>query len=98
MIVNFGSQGTEDIFKGENTASARRVCPQNIWPVALRKLDALDAARTLESLRAPVGNRLERLSGRLLGWHSIRINDRWRIVFRWSDAGPEGVEIVDYHR
>ena len=70
----------------------------HIQPVALRKLDALDKATEVDALREPPGNRLERLSGRLQGWHSIRINDQWRIVFRWGDSGSQGVEIVDYHR
>ena len=68
-----------------------------LWPVALRKLDALDRATEVDGLREPPGNRLERLSGRRQDWHSIRINDQWRIVFRWGDSGPEGEEIVDYH-
>jgi proteic killer suppression protein len=57
----------------------------------------LDAADTLDDLRVPPGNRLEKLHGDLAGTYSIRINDRWRICFRWTAAGPEGVEIVDYH-
>ena len=65
--------------------------------VALRKLRQVDAACRLEDLRVPPGNRLERLRGNRAGQYSIRINDQWRICFRWGDAGPEGVEIVDYH-
>ncbi len=83
--------------QGSNTPAARRTCPSAIWPVALRKLDALHRATELNWLLEPRGNRLEALHGRLEGWHSIRINDQWRIVFRWTDAGAEGVEIVDYH-
>ncbi len=64
---------------------------------ALRKLAILDAAVTLDDLRVPPGNRLEALSGDRRGQHSIRINDQWRICFRWTDTGPEDVEIVDYH-
>ena len=77
---------------------ARRTCPSDLWPVARRKLNALNRATEVDRLREPPGNRLERLSGRLQGWYSLRINDQWRIVFRWGDTGPEGVEIVDYHR
>jgi len=64
---------------------------------ALRKLDVLHQARDLNDLRAPPGNRLEALAGDRRGQHSIRINDQWRICFRWTHAGPEDVEIVDYH-
>jgi toxin HigB-1 len=60
-------------------------------------LDEVDSADFLEALNSPPGNRLERLKGDLAGKHSIRINDQWRIVFRWTDAGPEDVEIIDYH-
>ena len=65
--------------------------------VALRKLRQVDAACRLEALRIPPGNRLELLRGNRAGQYSIRINDQWRICFRWSDSGPESVEIVDYH-
>ena len=65
--------------------------------VTRRKLVQLDAAATLTDLSVPPGNRLEPLKGELSGRHSIRINDQWRIVFRWTDAGPEQVEITDYH-
>lgn len=68
-----------------------------IVSVATRKLVLLDAAETLEFLRAPPGNRLEALKGDRAGQHSIRINDQFRICFRWTRAGPEDVEIVDYH-
>jgi toxin HigB-1 len=66
-------------------------------PLAWRKLAMLDAAETLADLLVPPGNRLEKLTGDRGGQHSIRINRQWRICFRWSDAGPEDVEIVDYH-
>jgi toxin HigB-1 len=65
--------------------------------VTRRKLVQLDAAATLTDLSVPPGNRLEPLKGELSGRHSIRINDQWRIVFRWTDAGPTEVEIMDYH-
>jgi len=64
---------------------------------ALRKLLVLDAAETIEDLRVPPGNHLEKLKGGREGQHSIRINQQWRLCFRWTDAGPEAVEIVDYH-
>jgi len=71
--------------------------PANLTQVARRKLIMLDAATFLEALNSPPGNRLEALKGNLAGRHSIRINDQWRVVFRWTAAGPEEVEIVDYH-
>ncbi len=71
--------------------------PTDIAKVARRKLVQLDGAILLGDLAAPPGNRLEALRGDLAGKHSIRINDQWRIIFQWTDAGPEQVEIVDYH-
>jgi proteic killer suppression protein len=71
--------------------------PSDLGSIARRKLVQLDAAAGLSDLAHPPGNRLEPLKGNLLGYHSIRINDQWRIVFRWTEAGPEEVEIVDYH-
>jgi proteic killer suppression protein len=68
-----------------------------IAEVATRKLQQLDAAATLEFLRSPPGNRLEALRGKRNGQYSIRINDQWRLCFKWTAAGPEQVEIVDYH-
>jgi proteic killer suppression protein len=68
-----------------------------IAEVATRKLQQLDAAATLEFLRSPPGNRLEALRGRRNGQYSIRINEQWRLCFKWTAAGPEQVEIVDYH-
>ncbi|MDE2716008.1 MAG: type II toxin-antitoxin system RelE/ParE family toxin [Chloroflexota bacterium] len=76
---------------------ARRTCPQSIWRVAQRKLDQLDSATVLSDLRIPPGNRLERLTGDRSGEYSIRINNQYRICFTWTDAGPVGVEIADYH-
>ena len=97
MIVSFKSLGTESIFNGENTREARRTCPQSLWRIAARKLEQLDSVVLLEELRIPPGNRLEVLGGDRAGQHSIRINDQYRICFLWSDAGPDAVEIVDYH-
>ena len=97
MIVSFQGDGTEDVFNGRDTRRARRTCPASIWSVARRKLDLLDAAAVLEDLAAPPGNRLERLVGDRSGQHSIRINNRFRICFIWTDAGPDQLEITDYH-
>ncbi len=69
----------------------------SIAKVATRKLAQLDAAQTLEFLASPPGNRLEALAGNRAGQYSIRINDQWRVCFRWTDTGPANVEIVDYH-
>ena len=84
-------------FYGRNTKEARRSCPRNLWSVALRKLDQVDSAESLDDLRIPPGNRLEALSGDRQGQHSIRINDQYRICFVWTEDEPEDVEIVDYH-
>jgi proteic killer suppression protein len=97
MIQSFHDLGTEDIFNGKNSSAARRLCPNNIWGIAARKLDQLDSVGTLSDLRIPPGNRLEALSGNRQGQHSIRINDQYRVCFRWTEFGPAEVEITDYH-
>jgi proteic killer suppression protein len=71
--------------------------PADVAAVARRKLVMLDSAERLDDLRSPPGNRLEALKGKLAGRHSIRVNDQWRIVFRWTDNGPDDVEVIDYH-
>lgn len=71
--------------------------PRGLWKVAVRKLDQLDAAVALDDLRVPPGNRLEALKVDRLGQHSIRINNQYRICFKWSESGAAEVEIVDYH-
>ena len=98
MIRTFADQGTEDVFDGKNTAAARRSCPKSLWNVAYRKLDQLDSAIELADLRIPPGNRLEALKGDRKSQHSIRINEQYRVCFKWTDAGPEEIEIVDYHK
>ena len=97
MIRSFANAGTEDIFDGHNTKAARTSCPREIWSVARRKLDLLHYADELSDLAVPPGNRLESLAGDRAGQHSIRINDQYRICFRWTPMGPEDVEIRDYH-
>jgi proteic killer suppression protein len=97
VIVSFADTGTEDVFNGRDTKSARKSCPANLWNVAWRKLDQLHSATRLETLRTPPGNRLEALKGDRKGQHSIRVNQQFRICFIWTGSGAEGVEIVDYH-
>jgi len=97
MIVSFKNQATEDIFNGKSSKSARKLCPQSLWKVAMRKLDQLDSVLNIEELKVPPGNRLESLSGDRKGEFSIRINDQYRICFKWSESGPFDVEITDYH-
>ena len=97
MMRSFAAQGTEDIFDGRNTQAARKACLRNLWRIAGRKLDLVDAAEALGDLRVPPRNCLEKLSGDRRGQHSTRINDRYRICFRWTETGPADVEIVDYH-
>lgn len=97
MIKSFRDRGTEDIFDRKNSIEARRTCPQQIWNVAWRKLDQLNAVISLDSLKIPPGNALEALKDDRKGQHSIRINDQFRICFVWTDDGAENVEIVDYH-
>ncbi len=93
MIVSFRGRETERVWWGEGS----RRLPPWIQSTAIRKLRWLNQAASLGELAVPRGNRLEALSGNRLGWFSIRINDQWRICFRWSKRGAEDVEIVDYH-
>jgi proteic killer suppression protein len=97
VIVSFGDAGTEDVFHGRDTKAARRACPSSLRAIARRKLDQLNAAVSLASLRLPPGNRLESLKGNRTGQFGIRIDDQFRICFAWTEAGPAGVEIADYH-
>jgi proteic killer suppression protein len=93
VIKNFADQETEKIFRGQHS----RRLPSDLQRIALRKLVQVNAAASLEFLRVPPGNRLEKLSGKRAGQHSIRINDQWRICFRWRGGDAHDVEIVDYH-
>lgn len=92
MIKSFRCKDTKALF---NTGKTRRFSP--IKAVAERKLIMLDAAEALKDLKSPPGNQLEPLTGDRKGQHSIRINKQWRVCFRWTDDGPEDVEIADYH-
>ncbi|WP_081616370.1 type II toxin-antitoxin system RelE/ParE family toxin [Xanthomonas sacchari] len=93
MIRSFIDKEAEKIWRGERS----RRLPADIQPVARRKLRMLNAAASLEDLRVPPANRLEALKGDRRGQHSIRINDQWRICFRWHDGDVAEVVIVDYH-
>lgn len=93
MIKSFADRDTERLFGREPV----RRYPAELRRVMLRKLVAVDAAEALDDLRVPPGNRLEKLKGDRAGQHSIRVNDQWRICFRWKDADAHDVEIVDYH-
>jgi len=97
MIINFDDKGTEDVYNGVNSRLARKTLPVELRRIALRKFYFLENAVNLEDLRMPPGNHLEVLHGDRRGQHSIRINDRYRICFVWSEKGPKQVEIVDYH-
>lgn len=97
MIQSFKKGGTADVFNDRRSRKAARLCPADIWRVARRKLDQLDSVSELRHLAIPPGNQLEPLAGDRKGQHSIRINDQYRIVFTWTETGPEDVEIVDYH-
>jgi proteic killer suppression protein len=97
LAVDFAERGTEDIYNGVPSRVARRTLPAGLHQKALDKLTLLDASVTLDQLRVPPGNRLEALRGDRAGQHSIRINDQYRICFRWTEAGAVDVEIVDYH-
>ena len=94
-IVSFADAATEDLYNGVHSARVRSF-PNDVVKAALRKLDMLNAAHVLDDLRVPPGNRLEALKGALAGYHSIRVNSQWRIVFRWSN-GAHDVRLVDYH-
>ena len=96
MIISFGNKAAEDIFNAEETRDARRI-PKDLWKVARRKLDMIHAAHEIRDLLAPPGNRLERLKGKLAEFHSIRINDQFRIIFKWTDGNAKDVSVLDYH-
>jgi len=93
VLRSFADKDTERVWRRERS----KRLDQNAQRAALRKLLILDAAEILDDLKVPPGNRLEKLHGDRAGQHTVRVNQQWRICFRWTTAGPEEVEIVDYH-
>jgi len=93
VLRSFADKDTERVWRRERS----KRLDQNTQRAALRKLLILDAAEILDDLKVPPGNRLEKLHGDRAGQHSVRVNQQWRICFRWTTAGPEDVAIVDYH-
>ncbi len=96
MIASFGDRRTEDVYHGETTHRTRRLS-RALIRAAERRFDMLDAAVDLRDLRSPPGNHLEVLRGDLEGLHSIRVDRRWRLIFRWEDGEAHGVRLMDYH-
>ena len=96
MIASFADETTADIYDGLDTKQDRKI-PRTIWTIAQRKLDMIEVAHELNDLRVPPGNKLESLKARLGEHYSIRINDQYRIVFKWSDGTAKDVYITDYH-
>jgi proteic killer suppression protein len=96
VIRSFGDRATEHVFYGEDTKAARRI-PRTLWPLVRRKLDLLHGSSSLKDLTVPPGNRLEALRGDQAGRHSIRVNDRYRITFRFTADGAWEVRCEDYH-
>ena len=96
MINSFGDKSTRDLYHGTLPRRSRRIAP-DIQKVALRKLDMINHAHELQDLRVPPGNRLKPLRGNLEGYHSLRVNDQWRIVFRWEGTNAYEVQLIDYH-
>ena len=96
MIVSFGNRATSDLYHGISSNRVRRL-PPRIMESALYKLDIINAAQALNDLSILPGNRLEALKGNLKGFHSIRINSQWRIIFRWQSLNAHEVKITDYH-
>ena len=93
MIISFGSKETEKIWNGERVAKL----PMEIQTIGRRKLRMLNNSQNIADLRIPPSNRLEKLSGNLKDFYSIRINDQWRIIFQWNNGQASEVEIIDYH-
>jgi toxin HigB-1 len=96
VIVSFGDALTEDLFNGSKSARARRV-PPDVRARGLLRLEAINLATVLEDLKVPPSNRLEQLAGDLAGFWSIRVNDQWRIIFKFEGGNASEVRFLDYH-
>jgi proteic killer suppression protein len=96
VIRTLADDATRDIWNGVNSKAVRRI-PQEIWPVVRRKLDQVDAVTRLDDLKVPPGNRLHALRGGRRGLHAVRVNDQYRIVFRFEGADAFDVRCTDYH-
>jgi len=96
VIAGFETEGTADVFNGSDTKAARKTCPKELWNVARRRLDAINLALTLGDLASPGAN-LEKLKGNLAGFYSIRINEKYRVIFKFADGMSQRVQIIDYH-
>ena len=96
MIRTLADDTTRDIWHGINTKAARRV-PRDLWPIVRRKLDQIDAVTRLDDLKVPPGNHLHQLAGDLRGYYAVRVNDQYRIVFRFEGADAFEVRCTDYH-
>lgn len=97
VIRSFANVATEDLFNGVDSRRARATCPAALWPVVRRKLTQLNRVRDLRELAVPPGNRMETLRGNRAGQHSIRVNQQYRVCFRWEDGYADEVEVTDYH-
>jgi proteic killer suppression protein len=96
VIQSFADETSADLFRERNTRAARRI-PRQLWRVVQRKLRLIDAAARLEDLTVPAGNRLELLTGDRTGRHSIRVNEQYRVTFRWENGHAHEVRVEDYH-
>lgn len=97
MIKSFGDRESQDIYDGRRSKRAIKRLSPILWRIAHRKFEMFNAAAILEDLKIPPSNRLELLRGNFKGYYSIRINDQWRIIFRWEKCHAENVTIIDYH-
>ena len=96
MIRTLGDDSTRDIWNGINSKAARRI-PKDLWPIVRRKLDQIDAVARLDNLKVPPGNRLHAPAGGLKGQHAVRVNEQYRIVFRFEGSYAFDVRCTDYH-
>jgi proteic killer suppression protein len=96
VIRTLADDTTRDIWNGVNSKAARRI-PRELWPIVRRKLDQVDVVTRFDDLKVPPGNRLHALGGDLRGFHALRVNDQYRIVFRFDGADALDVRCTDYH-